>query len=86
MNETLQSIVDESEQAQAKYGSPASAHEALGVLMEEFDELKSAIHANKSASVEHEAIQVASVAYRLALAVASGESSFWIRSGFTTKP
>ena len=82
MNPTLQAIQDEAEHAHGKYGPPTSTHEALGVLMEEFNELRAAIHQNKSASVAEEAIQVAAVAYRLALAIASGDVAFWWRSGF----
>ena len=82
MNATLEAIQAEAERAHGKYGAPTSTHESLGVLLEEFEELKDAIHANKSESVREEAIQVAAVAYRLALAIASGDLAFWNRSGF----
>lgn len=75
-------IVEESQRSHGKYGNPTSAHEALGVLIEEFDELREAIHANNSARTYNEAIQVASVAYRLALAIESCDLSFFHRSGF----
>lgn len=64
--EVAQASVNEAGCAQSKYGDFASAHEALGVLIEEVDELKTAIHANKLGSVYLEAIQVAAVALRLA--------------------
>lgn len=83
MTHTLQMIIEEAQHANGKYGAPTSTHEALGVLLEEFDELKAAIHMNKSSSIEHEAIQVASVAYRLALAIASCDLAFFDRSGLS---
>ena len=82
MNPTLQAIQAEAEHAHGKYGPPTSTHESLGVLMEEFDELRAAIHQNKAESIAEEAIQLAAVAYRLALAIASGDLAFWHRSGF----
>jgi NTP pyrophosphatase (non-canonical NTP hydrolase) len=82
IDDTLREIRAEAERAAGKYGPPTSTHESLGVLLEEFDELKNAVHANKSESVRAEAIQVAAVAYRLALAVAGGNIAFYDRSGF----
>lgn len=75
-------VLDEAARATEKYGYPTSTHESLGVLLEEFDELKEAIHANAPDRVTHEAIQVAAVAYRLALATTSGNMEFHERSGF----
>ena len=63
----LDEIKKEAAQAQDKYGDFTSSHEGLGVLIEEFDELKSAIHANDLAAIEIEAIQVSAVALRIAL-------------------
>lgn len=87
---TLQNIANEMDRAEAKYGPPASAHESLGVLLEEFDELREAIHGNNVMAVLHEAIQVAAVAARLAEACemyhrqpdGTPRSPFAIRSGF----
>ncbi len=84
-DETLQAIVEEAVIANAKYGSPKSTQESLGVLLEEFDELKAAIHANHASNIAYEAIQVAAVAYRLAKAVDDAEPDFFSRSGFQTK-
>ena len=58
-------IIAEAEKARDKYGDFTSTHEALGVLVEEFDELRAAIHSNKLASIAHEACQVSAVALRL---------------------
>ncbi len=53
------------EAALKRYGSLASTHEALGVAMEEFDELRAAIHANKRESIREEALDLAAVLLRL---------------------
>jgi hypothetical protein len=63
---TLGHVEDEANRAFARYGDFTSTHEALGVLLEEFDELKDAIHGNILPAVAREAIQVAAVALRLA--------------------
>jgi NTP pyrophosphatase (non-canonical NTP hydrolase) len=55
------------ERAQERYGDFASSHEALGVALEEFNELQSAVHANDLKAVAEEAIDVAAVMVRLAL-------------------
>ncbi|MCJ7711476.1 MAG: hypothetical protein MUQ32_11685, partial [Chloroflexi bacterium] len=70
-SKVLLAIIEESQRAHGTYGNPTSAHESLGVLIEELDELRDAIHMNNSASTYEEAVQVASVAYRLALAIES---------------
>ena len=59
----------ESKRADEKFGGFHSSHEGLGVLLEEFDELKAAIHENHAVHTYHEAIQVASVALRLARSI-----------------
>ena len=72
-------------QDDAMHGGFNSTHEALGVLTEEFDELKAAIHANALASVSHEAMQVSAVALRLyelcERAMAGKADAFKARSG-----
>lgn len=77
--------VEEAEKAAKRYGDFTSTHEALGVLVEEFDELRAAIHANKLASISTEACQVAAVALRLhdvcELAMAGEAPDFKRRSG-----
>lgn len=59
--------------AQGRYGDFASTHEALGVALEEWDELKDAIRANALASVEHECLDLAAVLMRLARLVRNSE-------------
>lgn len=79
------SIISEAERAQLKYGDFTSTHEALGVMIEEFDELRAAIHANKLASISNEAMQVSAVALRLhdicERAMAGNAEPFRVRSG-----
>lgn len=76
-------VVDEAQAAQNKYGDFASAHEALGVLLEEVEELRDAIRDNARGCAEVEAMQVAAVAYRLYwhLAAPSTHAEFIRRSG-----
>ena len=50
----------------------ASTHEALGVACEEWDELREAIRTNKLGAVEYEALDLAAVLIRLALACRNG--------------
>lgn len=52
--------------AHSRYGEFSSTHEALGVALEEWDELRDAIRANALASVEHECLDLAAVLVRLA--------------------
>jgi NTP pyrophosphatase (non-canonical NTP hydrolase) len=52
--------------AELRYGGFASSHEALGVLTEEWDELRDAIRSNSLESIRGEAIDLAAVALRLA--------------------
>jgi NTP pyrophosphatase (non-canonical NTP hydrolase) len=70
----------EAAQADERYGPFTSTHEALGVLSEEWDELREAIHANDFAAIEREAAQVASIAIRLAYQCRGSEASFRRRS------
>ena len=67
--QTEEAIQAEIGRADSRYGPFTSAHEGLGVLVEEFDELKIAIRSNKLESVRAEAIQVAAVAWRIALSL-----------------
>ena len=66
--------------AQNRYGDFASTHEALGVLIEEFQELQSAIHGNNIDAVRQEAFDLAAVAFRLAKACGSESGAFFERS------
>ena len=56
------------EAAEVRYGQFASTHEALGVAVEEFDELRDAIRANDLVAIRDEALDVAAVMLRLASA------------------
>lgn len=62
---TTESMMAEAQAAQNKYGDFTSTHEALGVLLEEVEELRDAIRRNTREDAELEAMQVAAVAYRL---------------------
>lgn len=53
--------------ADERYGPFKSSHEGLGVLTEEVSELISAIRSNDHEATQREAIQVAAVAFRLAV-------------------
>lgn len=64
-------IREEMEKAHRRYGLFTSSHEGFGVLMEEVCELQDAIGANDRMAVLSEAMQVAAVAWRIALACES---------------
>jgi len=85
MKSLLQAIDAEVSRAEDIHGQFNSTHEALGVLLEEFDELKEAIHANNRTRIWREDVQVAAVAYRLALQCTNGEEAFGRRSGLTVR-
>lgn len=76
----IELIAWEAEKAQARYGSFASAHEALGVLFEEFAELAEAVRGHSIKAVLREAAQVAAVALRLAEHCQTETESFKERS------
>lgn len=73
LDEVLSEIMEKANGAQTRYGDFASVHEALGVALEEWDELRSAMHANAIESVRHEAIDLAAVLIRLACQCRSSE-------------
>jgi len=52
--------------ADARYGGFASTHEAIGVALEEWNELQAALHSNQIESVRNECIDLAAVLLRLA--------------------
>lgn len=60
--------------AQSRYGDFASTHEALGVALEEWDELRVAVHANALASIEDECLDLAAVLIRLARSLRNQET------------
>lgn len=74
MNEVLKEIIDHAEQSDERYGDFTSTHEALGVALEEFEELRQAIQSNRLGSVRDEAIDLAAVCYRLALQCRSSQT------------
>ena len=64
--ECIARVTVEADRAEVRYGPFTSTHEALGVLLEEWDELRAAVHANNVCAVRDEAVQIAAVATRLA--------------------
>ena len=63
---TVAAVSREMARAELKYGQYRSTHEGLGVLAEEYAELIEAIRSNDCSAIGKEAIQVASVAARIA--------------------
>lgn len=68
--------------ADSTYGRPASAHEMLGVIAEEYAELIEAVRSGKSGGVEWEALDLAAACIRLAYACEDAAGPFARRSGF----
>lgn len=60
--------------ADMRYGPFASSHEALGVIMEEFDELREAIRSNDPVRIHDECLDMAAPLIRLADAIRNSES------------
>jgi NTP pyrophosphatase (non-canonical NTP hydrolase) len=58
--------------ADKRYGPFASTHEALGVALEEWDELREAVRANNLDAVRAEALDLAAVLIRLADGLEAG--------------
>lgn len=58
--------------AEDRYGPFASTHEALGVAVEEWDELRAAIRSNDLSAVADECVDLAAVLVRLARACRVG--------------
>ena len=61
--------------AEKRYGPFASTHEAAGVMLEEWDELRAAIHLNALAAVQGECLDLAAVCIRLAQDLERKETS-----------
>lgn len=78
-----ESVLAEANAAQERYGDFTSTQEAMGVLLEEVEELRDAIRANSAEDARQEAMQVAAVAYRLYwhLAAPATHVQFFRRSG-----
>jgi NTP pyrophosphatase (non-canonical NTP hydrolase) len=66
MKELTDQLRAEMTRAQARYGNPASTHEALGVITEEYHELIGAIQGNRMDRIRMEALQMSAAALRLA--------------------
>ena len=63
---TFMEVNSHIERSQDRYGDFKSVHEAIGVALEEWDELRSAMHDNDLEDVRAEAIDLAAVLIRLA--------------------
>jgi NTP pyrophosphatase (non-canonical NTP hydrolase) len=61
--QSIQSRIDAAEQ---RYGDFTSTHEAMGVALEEWDELRDAVRANDLMRVESECLDLAAVLIRMA--------------------
>lgn len=66
--------------AEDRYGPLASTHEAMGVMLEEWDELRLAVHENALGAVAHEALDLAAICIRLARAIDGEEPQLMARS------
>ena len=65
--EAIDELGEHIDSAQARYGDFASTHEALGVALEEWNELQQAIRSNALEAVRDECIDLAAVLIRLAI-------------------
>ena len=81
MNVT-EALAERIRKADDRYETPASAHESLGVITEEYHELVEAIRCNASASIAAEALDIAAACIRLAEACEGDFMYFRHRSGF----
>lgn len=66
MSDLIAEIEERITKAHTRYGNFASTHEALGVAVEEWDELREAVRSNALGSVEAECLDLAAVLVRLA--------------------
>lgn len=71
-DDLIYEIEEKAREAERRYGQMASTHEALGVALEEWQELCDAVRSNKLGSVEMECIDLAAVCLRLARACRNG--------------
>lgn len=58
--------------ADERYGAFASTHEAMGVALEEWNELQAAVHKNNILQVQMECLDLAAVLLRLVNQIAEG--------------
>lgn len=63
----LAEIIQHAGESADRYGDFTSTHEALGVALEEFEELRRSIQQNLIEQTREEAIDLAAVCYRLAV-------------------
>ena len=61
--------------ADMRYGTFASSHEALGVIMEEFDELREAIRSNDPVRIHDECLDMAAPLIRLAISMRNSKET-----------
>jgi len=66
MTDMTVKLREEMTRVQARFGNPASTHECLGVITEEFHELVDAIRGNRMDFIRGEALQLAAASLRLA--------------------
>lgn len=71
-DDILDAVSARMESAECRYGPFASTHEALGVAVEEWDELRAAIQSNDLGAVADECVDLAAVLVRLARACRNG--------------
>ena len=64
-SDTFETLVQMMRTADKTYGDFTSTHEALGVMLEEWDELREAIRHNEADLVQGECLDLASVLLRL---------------------
>ena len=79
MKTVFQQIEASIDRSELRYGQLASTHEALGVAIEEWDELRDAVRANDLQQVKAECIDLAAVLVRLAMSC-NGDGDFYKRS------
>lgn len=75
MDDIIKAIEARIWNAQERYGNFASTHEALGVMMEEWDELRDEIRANNFSAIVHECCDLAAVLIRIARDISTNEGT-----------
>lgn len=80
MNDILRKVLTVADSAQLRYGDFRSTHEALGVALEEWNELQDAIRRNAVRQIKHECIDLAAVLLRLAFHCDAQSDEFIKRS------
>jgi hypothetical protein len=62
--DTYWTLTERMSRNQQRYGPFSSSHEALGVCVEEWDELRAAVHANDLEQTRHECLDLAAALIR----------------------